>query len=458
MFFQTVPLEDGTTTQRFTKTSLKRHKTTNKISKLITLINNQEIFIRNSENEDEYVITNITEGQNYVIVHPLKKYASGYLTEYELMYRLGYNSCRINGETKYFKCKNRLNSSDMLIIGDNNIDYLSRQINPCSIDLQIADSGYLCTRRKLIDPQSVETISTAEELWKPVHLHKSKSHPSGYFKLRPGKTILTRTKERIRIPYDCAAKVEIKSTFARLSLDITSGDFCNPGYYGHYPFEITNKGKHTIIIHECETMAQLMLIPLQGPILENYIDKATFKNEDGYDDGTPYTFWRERSIKALRKKAGTQQIVELYKRALDTFNAENTEDINASRDRFNNGFLPFCQKNLGNVKYQDMSSSMPDEKKLLKAYCEKEKRLKSFFSFKWASGVISFVSFVWSLFIKFFSESQQIKTASAIAKGLSSYLWIFVLVAILFLILAVILFIRTPKVFCTFEKIDIDEL
>ena len=359
------------------------------------------------------------------------------------MYRLGFCSCNINGEVKYFGCKEKLDNADMLTIGENNIKSLSGQINPCSIDLQIADSGYLCTRRKLVDPQSIVTISTAEELWKPVHLSKSRRDPSGYIKLRPGRTILTHTKEKIKIPRDCAAKIEIKSTFARLSLDITSGDFCNPGYHGHYPLEITNRGKHTIIIHKSETMAQLMLIPLRGPILEDYTKKATFKNEKQYDDGTPYTFWRERSIKALREEAGTQQIVDLYENTLNYFSAENTKDINASRDRFNNNFLPFCQKNLTKAKYQDNNLNLPDEKKLLKAYSEKEKRLKTLFSLKWLSGVLSLLSVICSIC----SFKFQITSP-----------WIMVAVAIFFLALTALIFTRSPKAFCTFEKIDIEEM
>lgn len=443
MFFQTVILDDGSTTQRFTRTTKQKLKTVNKIRKLIDLINNQDLIIHHSENEKEYIITNISECQDYVIVYPLVISSSGYLTDYELMYRLGFNSCNINGDTKYFRCKEKLDSSRKLIIGNNIIDCLSRQINPCSIDLQIADSGYLCTRRKLVDPQSVVTIAEAEELWKPVHLYKSKSDPDGYIKLRPGRTILTHTKEKINIPQDCAAKIEIKSTFARLSLDITSGDFCNPGYHGHYPLEITNRGKHTIIIHKGETMAQLMLIPLRGPILEDYPQKATFKNEKKYDDGTPYTFWRERSIKALRKKAGTQQIVDLYENAINAFTAENTKDINESRDRFNNNFLPFCQKNLRKARYQNNNSDLPDEKKLLKAYCEREKRLKAFFSLKWVSGFLTVISFISSFCIFKFQATSP---------------WFLGAVTIISFVFTVFMITRSPKVFCTFEKIDIEEI
>ena len=459
MFFGSVALENGDVVPRFAATNSKRQRAENKIKKLIGLIEKQELVIHHSENEEEYIITNISESLNYVMVHSSNRiYSSGYLTEYALMYRLGYNSCQINGEMRYFKCKEKQIDAHRLFIGKNNIDELKRQINPCSIDLQIADSGYLRAKRKLIDPQSIETVSTAMELWKPVRIYKSIQHPSGYIKLRPGNTVLTHTKEKIKIPYDCAAKIEIKSTYARLSLDITSGDFCNPGYYGYYPLEITNRGKHTVILHTGETMAQLMLIPLQGPILENYPDKATFKNKEGYDDGMPYTFWMERSIKALRKRAGTEQIIVLYQSALNAFNAQNTTDINGVRDRFKNGFLPFCQKKLGKAKYQNQNTALADGKKLLTAYSEKEKRLKALFSCKWITGALTIFTSIFSIVRSFSPQIQQVENVAGTSGGQLHTVWPFVLAAIFFLGLTVFLVIRSPKVFCTFESIDIEKL
>ena len=117
-----------------------------------------------------------------------------------------------------------------LKVGENDVELIKKIINPCSIDLQIADSGFLTSKYKVLDPQSIEHVSSATDLWKKVKMFRSKNHSSEFIKLRPGKTILTHTKERICIPKDCAGKVEIKSTYARLSLAITSGDFCNPGY------------------------------------------------------------------------------------------------------------------------------------------------------------------------------------------------------------------------------------
>ena len=256
MFFDSVEV-DGTYIKRFTPNSDNLQTSERKIKRLITLIENQDILIRHSETEKPVIITHINETDNLVLVHQLDDiHMSGYLTEYEISRRLGYSSCRINGEMRYFKSNKKITEPFKLHIGDNNIENLRHHINPCSIDLQIADSGFLRTRFKLVDPQSIEHVSSARDLWKPVRKHTSKYNSPAYFKIAPGATILTHTKERIRIPNDCAGKIEIKSTFARLSLSITFGDFCNPGYDGYFPLEIKNNGRNPTL---------LLAVPLLRP-------------------------------------------------------------------------------------------------------------------------------------------------------------------------------------------------
>ena len=450
MFFESIEFENRTM-QRFSLTSNRQKSAESKIKELITLIEGQNILIRNSETALPYMISHISESDDYVIVHPINNhYASGYLTEYELARRLGFLSCRINGEIKYFKSKEKLDEHISLSIGKNNIDELKKLINPCSIDLQIASSGFLKTRFKLVDPQSVEHVSSATDLWKPVRKHLSKSSGLSYIRIHPGTTILTHTKERIRIPNDCAGKIEIKSTFARLSLSITYGDFCNPGYDGYFPLEIKNNGHHTIIIHENETMAQLILIPLQGPILSEYSTKATFKNEKGFDDGTPYSFWRERSIKSLRKENGTQKIIDLSNHLLDVINSQNTSDVNAYKDRFNNNFLPYCHKHINKPKYRNIDNNLPDAKKLIMAYIKKEKVLKSLYSIKWIPGVLTGICTLLPIALQLMQNERETNDPVTFLS-----FWPWLIMAGILLIITIVLFVTAPKTFCTFESIDL---
>lgn len=452
MFFGNVN-DDGKSIKRFDTNPKDLQTSEKKIKKLINMIENQRIVIRHTETEKNMIITHISETDNHVMIHQLEdNFTSGYLTEYELSRRLGYSSCRINDEIKFFKNNNKIAELCMLHIGNNDIENLKQYINPCSIDLQIANTGFLRTRFKVVDPQSIEHVSSATDLWKPVKKYSSKYGAPSYFKVTPGSTILTHTKERIRIPNDCAGKIEIKSTFARLSLSITFGDFCNPGYDGYFPFEIKNNGRHTIIIHENETVAQLMLIPLQGPILDQYSQKATFKNNKGYDDGTPYSFWRERSIKELRKKQGTEQVIELSNRIISEISDKNTSDINAYKDRFNNNFLPFCHKKINKAKHRSKDNNLPDIKKLITAYIKREKRFKAFFGIKWISGLVTIICALLPIILQLMQNDRPESTPVTILS-----FWPWFLGAGILLFATIILFVISPKTFCTFENIDIEK-
>lgn len=455
MFFETVQV-DGETKKRFTFKGRRRAKTEDKIKELIDLIKSQHIQIRHTETGQYYVITNIAQELEYVNIHKENDdIQSGYLSEYELSKRMGFYSCRIDNNINFFEMKDKLDSRFSLEIGNNDMNELSTLFNPCSIDLKIASSGFLVTKRKLVDPQSVEHISSESDLWKPVKKYTSKNLGPDYIKIRPGATILTHTKDCIKIPDDCAGKIEIKSTFARLSLSVTFGDFCNPGYKGYFPLEIKNNGKHTIIIHENETMAQLILIPLQGAILNEYSSNATYVNEKGYDDGTPYSFWRERSIKALRVKTGNDDIIKLYHNILYKIKSDNTPDVNEYKERFNNSFLPFCQKCIIKPKYRQMVNDKKiDKKKIIGAYVRKEKFLKSLCNIKWGSGVGSIICVILPFILQYVQNSSE----SDNSVSFLNY-WFLLMAAIILLIVTIALFVWTSsKVFCTFEKIDLEDV
>ena len=111
---------------------------------------------------------------------------------------------------------------------------------------------------------------------------------------------------------------------------------------------------------------------------------------DGYDDGTPYSFWGERSIKALRKEEGTQKIIDLFYKISSSINQENADDVNEYKNRFNSSFLTFCQRNLYKKRFRNRDTDTIDVEKLLFAYVKKEKRLEAFAKINVASTVVSF--------------------------------------------------------------------
>ena len=449
MFFETVN-ENGKTLPRFKRIG-KKTKQEDQLENLVSLLKREHLRFIHTETEEKYVITRISLVAKLACVHALySEKNSGYLTEYEIARRLGYYIFSVDNKLEFSRSSEEENISK-LEIGDNNINELLWQLNPCSIDLQIADSGFLKTKRRKVDPQSIEHISNAMDLWKVAKVYHSKGDSSNsYIKIRPNETILTHTLYKIHIPNDCAGKIEIKSTFARLSISITTGDFCNPDYNGFFPLEITNNGKHTVIIHAKETMAQLMLLPLQGIIIEKYMEKATYKNENGYDDGTPFSFWRERSLKTLRRKLGTQPLIDFYNLAQESTNASNTKDVNAFHERFENTFFTHCQKCIDSKTYKNINNNLPDVKKIIRSYIKKERKLNTIKSLKLLSGVFTIICAVSPVIIQLIIDGKI---------SFNKTIWIPTLVlAIVFLIIFIILAIKVPKLFCTFEGVDIDSI
>ena len=477
MFFENVTTADNITVARFKRVDNKSNPE-QLYNKLIGLIRSNRIDVKHSETECPYIITSITRKKDSfsVIVYPdLHALSSkpgislfgdskggtiaypyfdnsaqeGYLTQYEILRRFGKNCCLIENKLEIWEAQNPpLESRRLQIIGYSDED-IKQLINPCSIDLKIAETGFLKAKFKAIDPESIEHASKASDLWKKARVRKSRKNGTGnYFVLWPGQTVLTHTANRIKLPIDCAGKIEIKSSYARLSLSITFGDFCNPGYDGFFPLEITNHGKHIIYLHGGSVMGQLMLIPVMGPVLIEYSRIATQRNAQGYDDGTPYTFWYERNIKRIRTSKGGEAIIELYESLRKQISSSTVEDINASKMRLDDTFLTYCQNRIHKEKYYDESNGQLNIMKVVNDYISHEKWLHRFYSTRWISllvGSLGIIIDAISLLSKRNSET------------ITSFLVFSAVVATILIGVYGILQFKRPKAFCEFNKIDIEK-
>jgi len=166
------------------------------------------------------------------------------------------------------------------------------QISPSSIDLRISDTFWEF-RKGIIDLGDDFSIDkTRDKYWNKIQLRDSKE----FIVLKPGQCILGRTYEKITIPRDCAAKIEPKSGANRLSLLITLGDYCNPGYSGYYPLQIVNLSKHKIKLYPYISLCQLCLIQLSSETNQHYDETYNYQN----DDGGPAKWWNDKQIKKLK--------------------------------------------------------------------------------------------------------------------------------------------------------------
>ena len=171
------------------------------------------------------------------------------------------------------------------------------QVKVCSIDLR-CDQVFWEQRR----------FSGALDLAAPVLMEISpRRHwrkrllPLGRpIKLRPGRMILGRTYERLRIPPEYAGKITGRSSYARLGIEIScTCDLINPGWEGRVPLEIINNGVRPILIYPLLPLAQVFLIPLSSPAEQHYADRARFKSKYMNDDGGPSYWWRDAMVESI---------------------------------------------------------------------------------------------------------------------------------------------------------------
>ena len=346
----------------------------NKLNALKSLILANNIVIESKEDDKtEYVITTLKISTNSIIrISKLKlQNDSSYLNDFQIALRMGWLISNVNDEYIFNKCKTIIEVNKQLLLdAESDLDVndkliVKKQLNPCSIDLHISDSFFYKTKRGEIDLTAIDSRQSYDNLWKKMSLKKGKE--TKYVLLQPNQSLITKTYEKISIPEDCAGKVEIKSTYGRLSLSLTSSDFCNPGWSGFFPLQIKNESNHKIKIYPCDTMVQLMLLPLNTESVIKYKKDGSYID----DDGTPRNFWNSKSVRELKKKYGVEKSDHFYDKKVKKYNDSLDE-----QDRFIHTFLPYCEKK--KLKYKTDDDKV-DYKKIYNRYITRENSLNFLF-------------------------------------------------------------------------------
>ncbi len=359
--------DKGNKKHRFTKTNEKHEKLIEGTLQLSRMLKNKYIQLIHSETHNPYSVSKIKIINNTfeVEVCQFNVNSGSFLSDFQIAYRLGYYYWKLNDEkilTKLLSEQELPDDQRIELHSENNdsitVEEIDDMLNPCSIDLHISTEYYDKPRHKTIDVESVSNSQESCSLWK-----KCKIHPKKGLLIKPNSSFLTHSHEKITIPKDCAGKIVIKSTFARLLLKVTEGDFCNPGWNGYFPLEIYNYGNHSIRIYPTHKikMLQLLLIPIGIPVIHDYEKKSTYMN----DDGTPYKFWAAKTIKNFRGKHGSSsnRILKFHELMISEYEAEAE-----MQTRFEDTFLRYCDKRITNSDPQSR-----DIEKIYKGYIKREK-------------------------------------------------------------------------------------
>ncbi|MBX2861081.1 MAG: dCTP deaminase [Vampirovibrio sp.] len=116
----------------------------------------------------------------------------------------------------------------------------AEQFGPTSVDLRLGTDFQVIRRSNLTH---IDMIQPAEQINEDMKrtLQHVKVQPGEPFVLHPGEFALASTLEFVKIPLDLAARLEGRSTWGRLGLQIhATAGFVDPGFSGALTFELSN--------------------------------------------------------------------------------------------------------------------------------------------------------------------------------------------------------------------------
>lgn len=146
-------------------------------------------------------------------------------------------------------------------------------IQPSSVDVRLGH------RFRVFANHRYPYIDVRQEQPELTELVEAEDHP---FILHPGEFVLGSTLERITLPSDIVARLEGKSSLARLGLVIHStAGFIDAGFDGDVTLELSNVATLPILLYPGMRVAQFAFFALDKPAERPYGSGATGSKYQG---------------------------------------------------------------------------------------------------------------------------------------------------------------------------------
>jgi dCTP deaminase len=153
--------------------------------------------------------------------------------------------------------------------------YPEEQFGPTSVDLRLGTDFKVLKRSNLTH---LDMMNTQDSLNKDLErsMTNVKVNPTQPFVLHPGEFALASTLEYIRVPLDLAARLEGRSTWGRLGLQIhATAGFVDPGFSGALTFELSNVSTVPIQLYPGVRISQLCFFQSAATHLPYHQKKLT---------------------------------------------------------------------------------------------------------------------------------------------------------------------------------------
>ena len=150
------------------------------------------------------------------------------------------------------------------------------QLGPSSLDLHV---GADLSVTRTIESTHIDLNTTKEEVKRQIgeYFQVRRIEHGGPFVLHPGEFTLASTLEYIRLPKDIAARLEGRSSFGRLGLQIhATAGFVDPGFEGTLTFELINSGKLPVKLRPGIRLGQICFYKVER-VQVGYMEKLNSK-------------------------------------------------------------------------------------------------------------------------------------------------------------------------------------
>lgn len=152
------------------------------------------------------------------------------------------------------------------------------QMGPSSLDLRLGyEFGILNTRRvKALDTRGMDDY---DDIKRSMNVGRDEG-----IIVHPGEFVLGSTLETVNVPNDLVARIEGRSSYARLGLiPHAAAGFVDPGFEGQITLEIQNLGNVPITIYPEDRICQLVFETMTSESETPYGDKkdSKYMNQTG---------------------------------------------------------------------------------------------------------------------------------------------------------------------------------
>ena len=173
------------------------------------------------------------------------------------------------------------------------------QFGPTSLDLRLGTDFQVLKRSNLThwDPMKSPDQLLSDIDHAMAHVKVDATEP---FILHPGEFALASTLEYIQIPLDLAARLEGRSTWGRLGLQIhATAGFVDPGFKGALTFELSNVSTVPIPLYPGVRISQICFFVSQETSLP--YDEKKLSKYSGKMSTASSAFFRDPEYARIRK-------------------------------------------------------------------------------------------------------------------------------------------------------------